>query len=247
MSGDLTTLLIVMATFFIANLILGITSFGCQLILLPILSLLFPLQILVPLLTVYVMPINIILFLFIYKNLQLKNMSYLALAGIIGTPLGTYLLLVVNDGILKIGVGISIIISVWAIYTSSSVYFKNEKLGNIVAGFLSGLLNGSLSMAGPPVILFYSNNHLEKQAFRANLIFYFLILNIITCPVMYFSGLLTPQVVHYMVSLSPALVVGAIGVLVGNKLANRLNNVVFNQVTLILVGIMGVLSIFSGL
>lgn len=247
MTGDLTTFFLAMAIFFVSNLILGITSFGSAMIAVPLLSLFFPLQTLVPIFIVYGLVINMILLLPLYKNVELVNMSYLVLAGMLGTPLGTYLLVVLDDGILKIGVGIIIIISAWAIYTGCSFHLKNEKMGNVTAGFLSGLLNGSLTMSGPPVILFYSNNKLAKQAFRANLALYFLLLNVVSVPVMYFGGLLTPQVVHYILVLSPSLVVGAAGVIIGIKLGNRINNVVFNQVTLILVGMMGLLSIFSGL
>ena len=65
------------------------------------------------------------------------------------SPWGTYLLLILDESILKISIGIIIIISAWALYTGYRVNIKNQNLGNAVAGFISGLLNGSLTMSGP--------------------------------------------------------------------------------------------------
>jgi hypothetical protein len=247
LNGDLTTFLLAAAIIFVSCLILGITSFGSAMFAVPLLSLLFPLKTLVPLMIIYGGISEIILLLPLYKDVQLKNMSYLVIAGLLGTPLGTYLLLVIDEGILKIVIGIIIIIFALATYTHHSFNIKNEKLGNIVAGFLSGLLNGSITMSGPPVILFYSNNHLEKQVFRANLAFYFVLLNVVTVPVLFLGGLMTPQVIHYTLVGSPALVLGAAAVLIGNKVGNRINNALFTRITLILVVMMGLLSIYSGL
>jgi uncharacterized membrane protein YfcA len=180
-----TTLLLVTAIIFLASFILGITSFGFALVAVPLLNLIFPLQLLVPVLIIYGVFINGLVLLPIYKHLDLKGMQYLVGAGILGVPLGTYLLLILDESILKISIGIIIIISAWALYTGYRVNIKNQNLGNAVAGFISGLLNGSLTMSGPPVILFYSNQNLEKQVFRANLAFYFMLTNIITLPVLY--------------------------------------------------------------
>lgn len=247
LNGDLNTFLLAAAIIFVSCLILGITSFGSAMFAVPLLSLLFPLKTLVPLMIIYGGIIEIILLLPLYKDVQLKNMSYLVIAGLLGTPLGTYLLLVIDEGILKIVIGIIVIIFALATYTHHSFNIKNEKLGNIVAGFLSGLLNGSITMSGPPVILFYSNNHLEKQVFRANLAFYFVLLNVVTVPVLFLGGLMTPQVIHYTLVGSPALALGAAAVLIGNKVGNRINNALFTKITLILVVMMGLLSIYSGL
>jgi uncharacterized membrane protein YfcA len=247
LTGDLTTILIFMAIFFISCLIMGMTSFGFAMIAVPLLNLFFPLQTLVPILILYSVIMNLILLLPLYNNLQLNNMVYLVLAGIIGTPLGTFLLLALDESILKITIGMVIIIFAWTIYTGHTINIKNEKVGNLTAGLLSGILNGSITMSGPPIILLYNNNKVEKQIFRANLALYFLILSIMTVPSLYFYSLLTPQVVHYALVNFPALVAGGIGILIGSKIGNKINNEVFTRLTLILVSIMGLLSVFSSL
>jgi len=239
------TLLLVTAIIFLASFILGITSFGFALVAVPLLNLIFPLQVLVPVLIIYGVFINGLVLLPIYKHLDLKDMQYLVGAGILGIPLGTVLLLVLDESILKIGIGIIVIISAWALYTGYRVHIKNEKLGNAVAGFISGLLNGSITMSGPPVILFYSNQDLEKQVFRANLAFYFMLTNIINLPVLYWGGLLTPQVFQYSAAILPSVLVGAIGIILGSKVGTKMDGPLFHRLSLILIFLMGVMSIVS--
>ena len=244
---DPITLILIMMIIFLASVIMGVTSFGFALIAVPLLNLLLPLKVLVPILILYGVMIDIILLLPIYKHLNLKGMTYLVGAGILGIPIGTWLLIILNESILKIGVGIIIIISAWALYSGYRVQIKNEKLGNAIAGFTSGILNGSLTMSGPPVILFYSNQQLDKQTFRANLAFYFLLTTIITVPVMYWGGLITPEVISYTVTMSPSLLIGALGVLVGSKMGTSMSGNLFTRLSLLLFFLMGCMSIISAL
>jgi len=234
-----------MLIIFLAAIIMGITSFGFAMIAVPLLNLLLPLKFLVPVLILYGVLIDIVLLLPIYKHLNLKGMGYLVGAGILGVPIGTWLLVVVDESIMKIAVGVLIIVSAWMLYSGLRVQIKNEKLGNVIAGFTSGILNGSLTMSGPPVIFFYSNQQLEKQVFRANLAFFFLVTTVFTVPVMMTSGLITPEVLNYAVTMSPSLLISSAGILIGSKIGTSMNSTLFNRISLLLFFIMGVMSIAS--
>ncbi len=244
---DPTTLILIMLIIFLASVIMGVTSFGFALIAVPLLNLLMPLKVLVPILILYGVIIDIILLLPIYKNLNLKGMAYLVGSGILGIPIGTWLLIILDESILKVGVGIIIIVSAWALYSGYRVQIRNEKLGNAIAGFTSGILNGSLTMSGPPVIFFYSNQQLEKQVFRANLAFYFLLTTIVTVPMMYWGGLITPEVINYTVTMSPSLLIGGLGVLVGSKMGTSMSGSFFTRLSLLLFFLTGCMSIISAL
>lgn len=242
---DTTTLILITGIILLASLIFGITSFGFALVAVPLLNLVIPLQLLVPILAIYGVLINGLVLLPVYKYLNMEGMAYLLGAGLLGIPFGTYLLLIVDESILKIGIGIIVIISAAALHTGYRVQIKNEKLGNAIAGFTSGVLNGSLTMSGPPVIIFYSNQQVEKQAFRANLAFYFFLTNIAIIPSLYLGGLFTPQVIDYSLAMSPTLLVGAAGVLVGSKMGTSMDGALFNRLSLLLIFLMGIVSIIS--
>ena len=44
-----------------------------------------------------------------------------------------------------------------------NISINNIKLSYGIAGFISGVLNGSLSMSGPPIVLFFSNEGFDKN------------------------------------------------------------------------------------
>jgi len=121
---------------------------------------------------------------------------------------------------------------------------KNEKLAFAPVGFISGLLSGSTTMGGPPVILFFANQDVEKQVFRANLVAYFMSLSLIAFPSYFLSGLITMEVIKYTILFLPAMILGAI---IGIKLVHKIEEKLFRKIALIIVIIAGVLSVVSGL
>lgn len=227
-----------------ASMIQGITSFGFSLVSLPLLGIFLPLKIIVPMLIIYSLVLNTIILYHIRHYINLKPITILVIAGIIGTPFGTYLLRISNENTLKILVGVILTFSAITNYFGYKIKVKNEKLTYIPVGLVSGLLNGSVSLGGPPLVLFLTNQGVEKQVFRANLTTYFLILNIITIPTYFINGLITKDVIQYTVYLLPALVGGA---LLGVALGNKVNENWFKKLTLALITVMGIVSIISGI
>lgn len=245
MGLDLITQIIIgLIVIFFAGMIQGITSFGFSLLAVPLLGLFLPLQIVVPMLIIYSLFLNSIILYNVRKHVDIKKIAILVIAGVIGTPFGTYLLKAQDENILKIAVGIIVTFSAVAFLRGFKVHVKNEKLSYIPVGLMSGLLNGSVSLSGPPVILFLTNQGVEKQTFRANLTSYFWVLNLITVPTYLISGLITKDVMNYTMYLFPALI---IGVIVGIKVGNKVDESIFRRMTLGLIVFMGILSIISGI
>lgn len=229
---------------FFAGMIQGITSFGFSLLAVPLLSMFIPFKIVVPMLIIYSLFLNSIILYNVRKHVNLKKIYILVIAGIVGTFFGTYALESLDESILKIVVGVIITLSAIAFIKGYKMPVKNEKLSYLPVGLLSGLLNGSASLSGPPIILFLKNQGAEKQIFRASLTSYFWALNISTIPIQMARGLIDKNVMTYTVYLLPGLV---IGVLVGIKLGDRVDEEFFKKLTLGLILFMGVLSIISGL
>jgi uncharacterized membrane protein YfcA len=190
------------------------------------------------------MIINIVVLYSARKSINLKKIWILLVAGIISMPLGTHLLVIMDENILKIFIGSIILIFGILLLTGYRKQFKNDKLTMLPVGLLSGILGGSISISGPPIILFLSNRNVDKHTFRGNLAAYFFILNIFTVPVYYFNGLLTKEVWNYSLTFLPGLL---IGVLVGTLLSHKIKDDHFKKLTLILLILMGIIAIISGL
>ena len=171
-----------------------------------------------------------------------KQVIILICSGLLTIPVGTHMLLYVDEQILKLLVGFCILLSAIFMMLGFQIRFKNKILSEILAGSLSGLLNGSTSLAGPPVILLLSNEGIEKERFKKTLSQYFVSMNLLTIPALTIHGLIHFNLIKFVIMLLPALISGLfIGVYVGKYMAEE----IFRKITLSLVILMGGLSIVS--
>lgn len=222
---------------FIAGFFQGLTSFGFALISMPFLVKIIPIKETVPIVVILSLLTNIILIANCYRHIRIKRIWILILSSVIFAPLGTYSLIYVNPIILKMSVAILIIIFALILIIGKSFPIKNEKIGYTIAGSLSGFLNSSISMSGPPVALFLSNQGADKNEFRANITIYAIILNAFTIATYFYNGLITKEITKNIVWLIPAMIVG---VIVGIISLKKLNEKTFKRIALLLI-------IFSGL
>jgi len=229
---------------FLASATQGLMGFGFALVSASIMIIFLPPKIVVPIIIICSTLNNMIILFEVRKWVDLKRILPLIIAGIIGVPIGTYLLIVLNDNILRIFIGSIIILFAVAFLIGFKRKIKNEKLVFAPVGFISGLLGGSTSMGGPPVILFFTNQGVKKRVFRANLVAYFMVLSLVTISSFILGGLITPEVIKYVILFLPTTI---FGVTIGIKLAHKVEEKLFQDIALILVIVAGLLSIVSGL
>jgi len=229
---------------FISAMIQGVTSFGFSLIGVPLLALIMPLDLIVPMLVVFSLVLNILVYSKIQGHVNKRQIIILIICGLVSIPIGIYGLSVVDDSIIKLIAGIIIIISASAMQFGFKITFKKQDIAYGLTGFLSGILNGASSLSGPPVILLLSNEGVDKNNFRKTLATYFMTLNLFSIPMFLMSGFLTGEVVVNSLKLSPALFIGT---LLGIKLGNKIPDGVFRKITLVLIFVMGVMTLISGL
>jgi len=187
---------------------------------------------------------NILILIKVWPNIKFNKIWLLILSSIVAAPLGTYVLMVINQGTLKIMVGIIIIIFALLLWKGYSLTVKNEKLAFIPVGFTSGLLNGSVSLMGPPVVLFLTNQGEDKATFRANLTAYAFVLNIVTIVSFFMGDLINDEVITYLLWFSPALFVGTF---LGMKIAGSVEQQLFKKITLGLIIVSGISAIISSI
>lgn len=241
---NLDILLMGSAIFLISGLLQGLSGFGFSILAIPLITLFIPPKTAVPILMLYSIILNLVVLYSAWRAINLKRIWLLLVAGIAGLPLGAHLLVVLDGNFLKIFIGIMIIFFGILLLMGYRKQLKHEKLAMLPIGFISGLLSGSISISGPPIIIFLANNDLEKHSFRGNLALYFLILNIFTIPVFWLNGLFTDTVIFFTLRFLPGLL---LGVILGNLLSHKVQEKHFRKFTLILLLIMGALAIVSGM
>lgn len=225
----------------LAAIVQGATSFGFSLLALPLLGLLFELKVVVPTLVLFSIVLNIIILVKLKMKPHLKEIGLLALFAVICIPIGVQLLIVVNESTLKLSVSILLIIISTIMISGVKLNIKNKKVAYIITGILSGILNGAVSLSGPPVVVLLANDDKNKNEFRSNLTFLFVILNIVTIALYLKRGLFeNPELVN-MIYLLPVMVIGTF---LGIHLGNKIDDAKFKKLVLVLLLIMGIVNLF---
>ena len=149
---------------FIGGLIQSAFGFGFVIFTLPIVAFFMPPTLAVPTLLTLATFNTALVAAKSRASLQLRRIWPLIPAGIIGIPLGTFILLYANTNFIKILIGAATFLFALALIEFRSPA-KKEKLGMVVSGFASGILQGSIGMSGPPVILYFSNQAMSNTSF----------------------------------------------------------------------------------
>lgn len=179
--------------------------------------------------------------------------------GVIGVPLGIVALLSLQADWLRVlvGGGSLVIASVllWS-HMATNLPERSEKSAEThrpqhsrpwatwVAGLVSGVLSGSLGMPGPPIVVLLHYEGMPKHTYRATSLAYFTLIYPVTLLVMLGQGILTGQTFADSATHLPA-VFG--GILAGNAAHVRVPQQVFTLIVLVLLGLGGLLSGWTGI
>ena len=178
----------------VAGLIRGLTGFGLALVAVPFLSMLLSPKIVVPVIILQTVATNIPLVYRVRADVQPGRIAPLVAGAIVGLPLGSALLVWASADTLRVLIGSVVTVFAVALMAGLRVRVRRERLAFLPVGFASGVLNGSSSLAGPPVILFFANQNVPPRIFRANIIAYFFAINLVAVTIFALSGLFTRQV-----------------------------------------------------
>jgi uncharacterized membrane protein YfcA len=222
----------------------GLTGFGFSLISVGLLVLVAPPSEVVPVVLLMNVLLNLLLVHSIRKEIDFGRFLPLAAAGIIGLPVGTYILLAVDADILRMVIGLVTLLSALALLAGYRREIRRERLGSILVGAAGGVLNASVSISGPPVVLFLSNLGVGKREFRANIVAYFLCINLATIPFFIGGGLMTGRVLRTFALLVPAL---ALGALTGARVVQKVSERNFRHITLVIVIAAAVMAVTAGI
>jgi len=235
--SDLINTLLTSIIIFSASSLMSITGFGFAILSIPFLSFIFSPNIAIPFNIITGFVLEIILLLKCYRKIKVKRTFFLLSGGIMGIPIGSYLLIKCSVDFLRIFISLIVLISAFFLFLGKTYKISREQGASLVVGFISGGLKGSVGMAGPPIVLFGINQNWEKEEFRATMIFYFTLLSLVTLFTFFKLKLFTISIVKLFLINLPFLLLGFIW---GERLKNKLSSQrIFKQIALILVGSSG--------
>lgn len=166
------------------------------------------------------------------RYIQWNKVTKLLLGGVIGTPAGAYVLWYLSPDALNLVISIITLAFALLFVLKVSLPIKDGPGTQLSVGLLSGVLNGSISASGPPVVLYGLARAWDKDVFRTTLLTYFLCLSIIAVPFHYQLGLLSRRSLGSMaIAVIPCWLAAFFGVI----FKNRIGEASFRRAVLIVV------------
>jgi uncharacterized protein len=221
----------------------ALTGFGFALVLVPLLNLLLDAKMVVIISISLGLVSKVPILVQDWRHVEPRRIAPLSVAAIVGSVVGVQLLLNTNANVLKVAIGVVVVAFAIPMLLDYRRPARREGLATLIVGLVSGILNGSTSMGGPPVVLLGVNQAWSKVSFRANLVAFFVISNVSTLAMLSAAGAFTSDVIQLDLILVPAVLVG---IVVGGRLFAAIPAERFRKFVVLLVIASGLLSTWTG-
>lgn len=223
-----------------AGIIRGYSGFGFSMIAVVSLSLVMPPAEIVPVILVLEVVASLWLLPRVWRQIHWRSLSWLSMGVLIGTPAGVYLLTNISPNSMRAAIAVVVMILVVLLWCGFSLKTVPGRGKTVITGLVSGVLNGSATIGGPPVILFYLSTSTGAAVSRASLIAFFLGTDILAFVICLTQGLVTSKTGIMCVSFFLPLLLG-LGV--GNHFFSRSKADAFREKVLILLMALAVIAL----
>jgi len=192
----------------LAAIIRGFSGFGFALVAVPLLSMIMPPLSFVPI--IFGMQVIAVLpgFKQTLQDVQWSQVVPLIPGGFLGTWGGLLILYRLNPEIIGIIIAIAVVLVAVFLLKGLRLSRQFSIFEITIIGILAGLLNGSASLPGPPVILAQLVTPNTDKMVRSNLIIFFTILSLLGIVSIISSGKLNETHVYLMATSAPFLILG---------------------------------------
>jgi uncharacterized membrane protein YfcA len=237
---DTTTFLVGLAVF-LAVFTQSLSGFGVALVAMALLPALVGIHVATPLVAAVALVMEAVLVLYYRQSLQVHAVWNIALAAVVGTPLGVLFLSHVDERLALTVLGV--VIAGYALYAllGLKMPYLDKPLWAYLAGLLGGMLGGAYNTSGPPVIVYADCRRWPPNVFKGNLQGYFIIVSLAIVTSHALNGNFTFQIWQMFLWTLPFVI---LGIVAGLSLDHWLNPNVFRRVVLILLILMGIRLIF---
>lgn len=186
----------------------GYTGFGASMFWVASLSLIYSPISVVPTVLLLEVVASVVLLPAVFREVQWRSMSWLLAATVVTMPLGVALLSVLPAQPMRIVVALSIFLATISMAYGLKLAGEPGRGTALVAGSVSGLVNGSTGIGGPPAVLLYFSGDTAIAAGRATLIAYFLATDSIGFGYMALYGLVDVPVLWHAALFAPLSLIG---------------------------------------
>lgn len=173
------------------------------------------------------------------EHAQVPLLKRLLIGSFVGMPLGLLILNVVSDFALTLALGISVLVAVTLLARNLNLTHVGPRM-DYGLGFVSGVLNTSLSTNGPPLVFDLQARRLPAEQFRATISATFAIGNVGGLALFIADGKVTRAGIHASLIALPAW---ALGQGLGWPIRKHFHGERFRRMVLVLLAAAGVSTI----
>lgn len=226
-----------------ASCIQALSGFGFSLFIVPFLSLLIGPKDTVVLANLLSVMVNLIQFPRLRHSIERKTAFILALGSYAGMPVGLAVLLLIDPVALKLLIAVSVILFTLLIMRGLRIH-GGGRPGDLATGFVSGILNTSTSMSGPPIVLYLQGKGLTPATFRSTTNAFFLVTAVGAVGLLFASGSVKPWVLGAFLLAMPAAEGGR---MLGNRLFDRIDETRFRRLVYAILLLSATVALLSAL
>jgi uncharacterized membrane protein YfcA len=180
----------------------------------------------------------------VWRQIHWRSLSWLSMGVLIGTPAGVCLLTNISPNSMRAAIAVVVMVLVVLLWCGFSLKTVPGRGKTVITGLVSGVLNGSATIGGPPVILFYLSTSTVAAVSRASLIAFFLGTDIFAFVICLTQGLVTSKTgIMCVSSLIPML----LGLGIGNHFFSRSKADAFREKVLILLMALAVIALLRAI
>ncbi len=227
------------AATFVGGFMRGFVGFGGALISILVVSLLIGPRAAVAIAAISGIPAMFQLLPAAIKHSERNFVLPFAIATLAAAPLGTLVLVSLDQALMKMAIAAFVLLMVAMLWRGWSLS-AGGTTGTVAAGAISGFIQGSAGIGGPPAVTVALSRPGTAQQQRANTIGAVSGLNLCAMGPLWYFGLFTPQVVLFACVMTP---VYSLGTALGQRYFAKGGQRYFRGAALILLAVIGAITL----
>jgi uncharacterized membrane protein YfcA len=234
--------ILVAATAFVAGLMRGFSGFGAALTIAPVLAVAVGPRAAIPAILFLMLATSAQLAPRAIRDVNWPTVVPLSVGGAIGILIGAWMLIVVDQELVKKSISVTVIFFAIVMLTGWRYRGSVGPLMSGFAGWLGGLISGVAAAGGPAVIIFLLAGPESAARNRAAIILYFIFTQAVALVVYWFGGLITLKTFWVALPMLPTIMLGT---WIGEKMFGKASDELYRRIALIFLLAIGLSTFFA--
>ena len=233
---------ILAVTAFAAGVMRGFSGFGSALALAPVLALAVGPRAAIPAILLLMMITSLQLIPGAIKDVNWPVVTWLSVGGVIGIPIGAWLLIWVDPELVRRAISATVILGTILLMTGWRYRGQIGAMMAAIAGWLGGFISGIAAGGGPVVIVLLLAGPDSAARNRSAILLYFIFTQIVGLIVYWFGDLISLRTIWIALPMLPTLVLGT---WIGEKMFGKASETLYRNVALVFLLAIGFFTLFA--